>query len=254
MLVRAVVLVILGSSAMMPIGFAGVLKCVDAEGNVYFSDVSCPASTEREVIDVYKSNVSESPAATGAGSGYSVMEQAAQMEANRVRQRQSAIAARAAVRPTSQSRSPSTADIDRRLAELEKEEASVRDDASGNPSSIRRRWIREDLATIEAERSELLKIKDALLGRPGYTASQESLRAAERRQRSLEAASRAEEENDLRIAEKKQEWQERQENIDQIRRTYDREKRLQEIGVMGREGQFRRAGKACKSTPGAFCD
>jgi chromosome segregation ATPase len=234
---------------------AGILKCVDADGRIYFSDVACPAEADREYIPAYKSPAHGYRHKQDPSRHYnSVIEQANRMEASRRQSRDehAVYSGAPATVSTGNLRSKVSA-IDKEIEELEHKQLRLREDLTRNASSIRKRWTYEDLHKLDKQQAELQRRRDTLLGIPPARASRdaEAAKQREEQQQAKRKANREAQQAQLQQAEQaRQEAQLRRRDVEYNLR---REKQLQHIGIWGREGKLRRAAKECRFTPGAIC-
>ncbi|MCF7992130.1 MAG: DUF4124 domain-containing protein [Thiohalocapsa sp.] len=145
---------------------AGILKCVDEDGKIYFSDVACPEHTRREFVPGYKAEGQRNfTSPDPRGTRNSVIEQTRRMDALRYRE---------PPRSTGVARTPMRAPeavradlqkIDRRLEQLDSREESMRDILRKNVTDSRRDWTYRKLDEIREERRDLYRDRvDALSG------------------------------------------------------------------------------------------
>ncbi|MCF7984036.1 MAG: DUF4124 domain-containing protein [Thiohalocapsa sp.] len=136
----------------------GILKCVDKDGKVYFSDVACPQETRRQYIPGYKaSGYRNFSSGDPRGSRNSVIEQTRRMGALR-QVRQPASAGHASMPAGRPAAVRGDADkIDRRLKQLDSREESMREILGKNVTKSRRDWTYRQLDQIRQERRQLYR-------------------------------------------------------------------------------------------------
>lgn len=226
---------------------AGILKCVDDEGNIYFSDVACPENADRQYIPAYKSDADYYARKANPGSSYnSVIQQARRMETQRRLSRaEHAVRSQAASGGVVRS-SGNVHLMDEKIKKLKRKEKRLSELAFGNTTNLRKKWSRESLSEVSQERRALELERARALGETEVYEARKAAEAAARRQRNWEWVEQQEREHlDAERA--------HEERINEVETAFKREKRNQEIGVPGREGNYRRAKLECRHTFGAYC-
>jgi len=146
---------------------AAIYRCTNAAGEVGFSDEPCPAGFATDELDI------QSQPARGASSRrtddnpYSAIEQVKRLEKERAGRGRYTTSRRDAANPDHHAR---LQDIKEQLRTLARGERNLRDDLGGNASPIRKRWAREELATLLEQQAQLRRERDLLSGRRPRTA------------------------------------------------------------------------------------
>jgi hypothetical protein len=137
---------------------AAIYRCTNAAGEVGFSDEPCPAGFASDALDIQSRPARGASGRTADNNPYSAIEQVKQLE----RERERAGRNRDAANPDHHAR---LQDIKERLRTLARSERNLRDDLGGDVSPIRKRWAREELATVLEQQAQLRRERDQLGGR-----------------------------------------------------------------------------------------
>ena len=149
----AAALVATGSAAQ-----AGVFKCTSASGEVYFSDVACPADYNKQQLEL-RDHMPQNSAKARRYDPYSVMEQV-----RRIDKRTAAASRKDSRRSHRAGSGPSSVDqsklrtIEDALEKTERKIVGLLEDLRWQ-SGIRARWTREELAEARLERNRILREK-----------------------------------------------------------------------------------------------
>lgn len=154
------------------IAVAGVYKCTDSEGNVYFNDTGCPSDFDREVVEVQRTRPSANnqPSGTDSYNAYNALEDMRQMEYEKDQARLAEQARRSAssARERLEQSERRLAEIEEEMHKLEREARSVRELGGRHASSIRQRWTEEDLAEINQKYTALGRERKDIRALLGY--------------------------------------------------------------------------------------
>jgi hypothetical protein len=138
---------------------AAIYRCTNAAGEVGFSDEPCPAGFAADTLDIQSRPARSTSGRTADNNPYSVIEQVKRLEREQGRHQ---TPRRDAANPDHHAR---LQDIKERLRTLARSERNLRDDLGGDVSPIRKRWAREELATVLEQQAQLRRERDQLGGR-----------------------------------------------------------------------------------------
>jgi hypothetical protein len=144
----------------------GVYKCTNAEGEVYFSDIACPANFDKKEMRLDRP-AANSQTQTEDYNPYSVAEQVRRIEERERQQRRHTNTSNGSQRPSAGGHVDRArlGSIEEQLRKVEKEIADLRSGLN-RQSGIRARWTREKLAEARLKRTQLLRERENVLGIP----------------------------------------------------------------------------------------
>jgi len=218
LIVTAIILILY----VLPCSAGKILKCKDAKGNVTFSSSACPEATvDKELKGTYKAQPARKP-----DDYYS---------------------------PTNQMRRINKRKAIARERRAEKRRQGAISQSQNMPSQITGAQQLPVMSYKEAKRRAL---KDA-----GYR-NYNNLSASQRGRVNKEMAKynhlppepRPKKAQKPRESNEERERRERDERIRKVEHRYEREKRVQEIGISARKYEYKEAIRDCKRTIGANCD
>jgi len=138
---------------------AAIYRCTNAAGEVGFSDEPCPAGFAADTLDIQSRPARDTSGRTADNNPYSAIEQVKRLEREQGRHK---APRRNAANPDHHAR---LQEIKERLRTLARSERNLRDDLGGDVSPIRKRWAREELATVLEQQAQLRRERDHLGGR-----------------------------------------------------------------------------------------
>ncbi|WP_295584756.1 DUF4124 domain-containing protein [uncultured Lamprocystis sp.] len=143
---------------------AAIYRCTNAAGEVGFSDEPCPTGVATDELDIQSRPSRRASGRTADDNPYSAIEQVKRLEREQGRHK---TPRRDAANPDHHAR---LRDIKEQLRTLARGERNLRDDLGGDASPIRKRWAREELATLLEQQAQLRRERDLLSGRRPRTA------------------------------------------------------------------------------------
>jgi len=172
----ALTLALVGAVAALSLAWpatAGVYKCKNAAGEVLYVDRPCPAA-----VSVEKLTVDTQPSVTPApvdNNAYSVVNQARQIDRRDEYKRRNA-----AMEKINASHDYQTAiqRIDAALSQLNEDESGLQSQIGGQ--SVSSQWAEEDVASIKAQRAQLLQMRANIVARMKDAADQQMKARVER--------------------------------------------------------------------------
>ncbi len=141
---------------------AAIYRCTNAAGEIGFSDEPCPAGFATDALDIQSRPSGGTSGRRSDDNPYSAIEQVKRLEQERAGRGRSTTPRRDTANPDHHAR---LQDIKEQLRTLARGERNLRDDLGGNASPMRKRWAREELATLLEEQAQLRRERDLLSGR-----------------------------------------------------------------------------------------
>jgi hypothetical protein len=146
---------------------AAIYRCTNAAGEIGFSDEPCPAGFATDALDIQSRPSRGTSGRRTDDNPYSAIEQVKRLEQERASRGRYTTSRRDAANPDHHAR---LQDIKERLRTLARSERNLRDDLGGDVSPIRKRWAREELATVLEQQAQLRRERDHISGRRPQTA------------------------------------------------------------------------------------
>lgn len=184
----ALTLVLVGATLALSVPgrvAAGIYKCKNGDGTVLYSNSPCIDDNSGSKVNVYTGQSAAPPAVDN--NAFSVINQARMLDRSKEQKRRDA-----AMKAIGKSPDYRTAvqRIDSALAQLDRDESALQSQLGDE--SVSARWAQEDVASIQAQRAQLLQVRANVVAQMKDAADQAlRVRAARAEDLAQEAMARA---------------------------------------------------------------